>query len=88
MLWFILDRKYGFDEFNELVIARSTRVVGDVMWKVFDDLFIDGYVVNGLALKVRQISARIRVIQSGFVYHYAFAMIVGLFLLITWFAAK
>ena len=88
VLWFILDRKYGFDEFNEIVVARTTRVTGDVLWKLMDDLLIDGYVVNGLALKVKQMSARLRVVQSGFVYHYAFAMIIGLFLLITWFVAR
>ncbi len=88
VLWFILDRKYGFDEFNEIVIARTTRVTGLVLWQLMDDLLIDGYVVNGLALKVKQMSARLRVVQSGFVYHYAFAMIIGLFLLITWFVAR
>lgn len=88
VLWFILDRKYGFDEFNEIVVARTTRVSADVLWKLMDDLLIDGYVVNGLALKVKQMSARLRVVQSGFVYHYAFAMIIGLFLLITWFVAR
>lgn len=88
VFWFILDRKYGFDEFNEIVIARTTRVTGLVLWQLMDDLLIDGYVVNGLALKVKQMSARLRVIQSGFVYHYAFAMIIGLFLLITWFVAR
>ena len=88
VLWLILDRKYGFDEFNEIVIARTTRVTGLVLWRLMDDLLIDGYIVNGLALKVKQMSAKLRVVQSGFVYHYAFAMIIGLFLLITWFAAR
>ena len=88
VFWYILDRKYGFDEFNELVIARTTRVTGYVLWKLMDDLMIDGYVINGFALKVKQTAARLRVVQSGFVYHYAFAMIIGLFLLITWFVAK
>ena len=88
MFWFILDRKYGFDEFNEIVIARTTRTTGYVLWKFLDDLMIDGFVINGFALKVKQTAARLRVVQSGFVYHYAFAMIIGLFLLITWFVAK
>jgi NADH-quinone oxidoreductase subunit L len=53
-----------------------------------DDLVIDEFVVNGLARSVRRMSARLRAIQSGFVYHYAFTMIIGLFLLITWFVAR
>ena len=53
-----------------------------------DDGVIDGFIVNGLANTVRRVSARLRVIQSGFVYHYAFSMIIGLFLLITWFVAR
>ncbi len=87
-LWKILDRKYGFDEFNEIVISGGTRSLGSALWRIIDDGVIDGFVVNGLANSVRRFSARLRVIQSGFVYHYAFSMIIGLFLLITWFVAR
>ena len=86
--WTILDRKYGFDEFNEIVISGGARSLGSVLWRVMDDGVIDGFIVNGLANTVRRVSARLRVIQSGFVYHYAFSMIIGLFLLITWFVAR
>ena len=85
LIWQILDRKYGFDEFNEFVLARGTRNLGSVLWKVMDMYVIDGLVVNGLANSVKRISTRIRVIQSGFVYHYAFTMIIGVLLLITWY---
>ena len=88
VLWFILDRKYGFDEFNEIVIAKNTRSLGSALWRIMDDRIIDGYLVNGLANSVKWVSARIRNIQSGFVYHYAFSMIIGLFLLMTWLAAR
>ena len=88
VLWLILDRKYGFDEFNELVFASGTRSLGSFLWRIVDDRVIDGYIVNGLAYTVKRFSARLRNFQTGFVYHYAFTMIIGLFLLITWFAAK
>ena len=88
VIWYVLDRKYGFDEFNEIVISSGTRSLGSALWRVMDDLVIDEYVVNGLARSVRRMSARLRAIQSGFVYHYAFTMIIGLFLLITWFVAR
>ena len=88
LLWQILDRKYGFDEFNEVVVASGTRGLGNMLWKIMDMYVIDGLVVNGLANSVRRISSRIRVIQSGFVYHYAFTMIIGLLLLISWFLIR
>lgn len=84
-LWRILDRKYGFDEFNEIVFAGGTRGLGDKLWRVMDMYVIDGIVVNGLANSVRRVSTRIRTIQSGFVYHYAFTMIIGMLVLITWY---
>ena len=85
LLWRILDRKYGFDEFNEIVFAGGTRGLGDKLWKVMDMYVIDGIMVNGLANSVRRVSTRIRTIQSGFVYHYAFTMIIGILVLITWY---
>ncbi len=88
MLWMILDRKYGFDDFNQVVIANGTRAIGGVCWRIMDTKIIDGYLVNGVAKIVRRSSAWVRQVQSGFVYHYAFSMIIGLFLLITWFIAR
>ena len=88
ILWYILDRKYGFDEFNEAVFAKGSRNMGSMLWRVIDDGVIDGFLVNGLAQTVRRAATRLRAIQSGYVYHYAFTMIIGLFLLITWFAAS
>lgn len=85
LLWQILDKKYGFDEFNEFVFAGGTRGLGDKLWKVMDMYLIDGIMVNGLANSVRRVSSRIRTIQTGFVYHYAFTMIIGILVLITWY---
>ncbi len=81
----VLMNKYGFDEFNERVFARGARRIGDVFWRVGDARVIDGWAINGTARMVGWISGIVRHIQTGYVYHYAFAMIIGLFLLMTLF---
>ena len=88
IFWLVLDRKYGFDDFNQVVFADGARTLGRFCWRFMDVRAIDGFLVNGLANSVRRISTRVRHIQSGFVYHYAFTMIIGLFLLITWFITR
>jgi len=82
---YVLMHKYGFDELNQLLFARGARAMGGVLWKVADARFIDGFIVNGTARTVGWVSSVIRHAQSGYLYHYAFAMIVGLFLLISWY---
>jgi len=84
-LYTILSRKYFFDEFNEFVFAGGARLFGRLLWKVGDVKLIDGMAVNGTARVIGWVSSVIRHLQSGYVYHYAFAMILGLFLLITFF---
>ncbi len=81
----VLMKKYGFDEAYEWVFARGAREVGRVFWRFADATFIDGWMVNGAARLIGFISSVIRHVQTGYVYHYAFAMIIGLFLLMTWF---
>ncbi len=81
----ILMNKYGFDEAYEWVFARGARKVGGAFWRIADAKVIDGWVVNGTAHLVAFISQVVRQVQTGYVYHYAFAMIIGLFLLMTWF---
>ncbi len=85
VLYDILYHKYGFDELYQYVFAGGTRRLGGMLWRVVDAGFIDGVAVNGTARVVAWFSGVIRHIQSGYVYHYAFAMIIGLFLLMTWF---
>jgi len=80
----LLMNKYYFDWFNENVIARATRGLGFGLWKVGDQMLIDGAVVNGSAKAVGAIAMLTRGLQSGYLYHYAFAMIVGLALLVGW----
>jgi len=84
-LYDLLLRKYGFDEFNEVVFAGGARKLGQLLWSVGDVKIIDGFFVNGSARVVGLFSAAVRHIQSGYVNHYAFAMIIGLFLLLTLF---
>ena len=84
-IYMILRNKYGFDEFNEVVFAGGARMLGRFFWRVTDVRIIDGMMVNGTARLVGWVSRRARKLQSGYVYHYAFAVIAGLFLLMTYF---
>ena len=78
----LLENKYGFDAFNQKIFAGGTKGVGQLLWQIGDVKIIDGLIVNGSALSVRWFSGVIRQIQSGYLYHYAFAMILGLLLLL------
>jgi len=80
----VLMNKYYFDWFNENVIARATRALGFGLWKVGDQTLIDGAAVNGSAKAVGMLASVTRGLQSGYLYHYAFAMIVGLAALVGW----
>ena len=81
----VLENKYYMDWFNENVLARATRGLGLGLWKGGDQAVIDGAVVNGSWRLVGWVSATVRQLQSGFIYHYALAMIIGVFLLMTYF---
>jgi NADH-quinone oxidoreductase subunit L len=85
-LYTLLDRKYYFDEFYQWLFAGGARGVGGGLWKVGDVTVIDGIFVNGTAKLVRLSSGLIRRLQSGYIYHYAFTMIIGIFVLLMWFA--
>jgi NADH-quinone oxidoreductase subunit L len=86
-LYRLLDNKYYMDWFNENVLARGARGLGIVMWKGGDQAIIDGALVNGSAHLVGWMAGITRRLQSGYLYHYALAMIVGVFVLLTWFVA-
>lgn len=85
LIYAILENKYGFDAFNEKVFAGGSRYIGDKLWRIGDIKVIDGTLVNGTARLIVRISGVIRKLQSGLIYHYAFAMIIGVFLLLTLF---
>jgi len=80
----VLDNKYFADRFNEIVFAGGSRMLGNLFWRLGDIKLIDGLFVNGSAKSIGWFSGIIRHIQTGYLYHYAFAMIIGLLLLMTW----
>jgi len=86
VLYLILEDKYGFDRFNDWFFAGGARMLGGRLWRWGDVAAIDGVLVNGTARLVGRIAAVVRYLQSGYIYHYAFAMLVGVLLLATWFA--
>jgi len=81
----LLDRKYGFDEFNQALFAGGSLGIGKFLWRAGDATLIDGVLVNGSARGVGLLASIARHAQTGFLYHYAFAMILGLLGLLSWF---
>ncbi|HNZ56349.1 MAG TPA: NADH-quinone oxidoreductase subunit L, partial [Methylophilaceae bacterium] len=81
----VLENKYGFDSFNERVFAFGSRMIGEKLWQIGDVKIIDGGMVNGTANLIGKLSGIVRKLQTGLIYHYAFAMIIGVFLLLTFF---
>ena len=81
----ILDNKYGFDDFNQKVFAGGSLGLGQRLWQKGDVGIIDGALVNGSARRVGSLATIGRGLQSGMLFHYAFAMIIGLLAMLTWF---
>ena len=84
----VLVNKYGFDDFNQIVFVGGVRKIGYFLFQFGDIKMIDGVLVNGSARSVRIFSNMIRHIQSGYLYHYAFAIIIGLLLLLSIFVHR
>jgi NADH-quinone oxidoreductase subunit L len=82
-LYKLLDNKYYFDRINEIVFAGGSLKLGRGLWRIGDVAIIDGLFVNGSARLVGLFSRLIRHFQSGYIYHYAFSMIVGVLALMT-----
>jgi NADH-quinone oxidoreductase subunit L len=80
----VLVDKFGFDWFYEHVIMVAAQLLGKGLWKGGDEVLIDGVMVNGSARVVGWFSSVMRYAQSGYLYHYAFAMILGLASLLLW----
>ena len=81
----LLENKYYLDWFNENVLARGARALGTGLWKGGDQALIDGAVVNGSWKLVGWVSGVVRKLQSGYLYYYALAMILGVFVGMTYF---
>jgi len=84
ILYTVLENKFYFDWFNEKVIAGGSRWLGMALWKGGDVALIDGAAVNGSARLVGWVASVARGLQSGYLYHYAFATIIGLSVLLAW----
>jgi NADH-quinone oxidoreductase subunit L len=80
----VLNNKYGFDLLNEKIIMPVVKGIGDAFWRFGDIMCIDGLMVNGSAKSVGYVAKLVRKIQTGYLYHYAFAMIAGFFVLALW----
>ncbi|NGZ85531.1 NADH-quinone oxidoreductase subunit L [Duganella aceris] len=74
----LLDNKYYMDKFNEVVFAGGARLLGNGLWNIGDKKLIDGLLVNGSAKMVGWFSTLTRLAQTGYIYHYAFVMILGI----------
>jgi NADH-quinone oxidoreductase subunit L len=83
-IYSMLVNKYWFDELYA-ALAKGARLLGAGLWRGGDQATIDG-AVNGAANLVARAARLLKVFQSGYIYHYAFAMLIGVFVLVTWFA--
>jgi len=81
----ILIRKYGFDDFNQIVLVRGTEDTGRLFYKVGDVKLIDGVVVNGSGRGIRWLAQAGRYLQTGYIYQYALAMVIGILVFLAWY---
>ncbi|MBD8879656.1 NADH-quinone oxidoreductase subunit L [Rhodanobacter sp. 7MK24] len=81
-LWTVLDRKYWIDDLYFAVFAKGGQKLGRLFWKAGDAAVIDGVMVDGTTALTHRVAAGMRRLQSGYLYQYAFAMILGLILLL------
>jgi len=81
----VLEEKYGFDRFYDWFFAGGARRFGNGLWRFGDVTVIDGLMVNGSASLIGWFAGLVRLVQSGFIYHYAFFMIIGVSMLLTYF---
>lgn len=84
----ILEKKYWFDEVQQAIFASGSRLLGKALWIVGDRTIIDGLAVNGSAKTVGKLATIVRAVQTGYLYHYAIAIILGLLLLLSWFVIR
>ena len=84
IIYKILVNKYYFDHFYEKVIATNTAKLGSVFWNFGDIKIIDDFLVNGTAIRIQKLATISKKIQSGYIYHYALMMVIGLSLFLAW----
>ncbi len=83
-LYKFLLNKWYFDELYDLIFVRPAKWIGTALWKGFDDWLVDQTIVEGLGHRVKDVTARVVKLQSGYLYHYAFAMLIGIAALLAW----
>jgi NADH-quinone oxidoreductase subunit L len=84
-LYNILVNKYGFDEFNQVVLVHGTQDLGHLFYNVSDVKIIDGVAVNGSGRFVQWFALIARRMQTGYIYHYALAMVLGILVFLVWY---
>jgi len=84
----VLENNYYFDKFNQFVFAGGCRKIGRLFWRVGDTRIIDGLVINGSAKTIGWFSGVVRHLQTGYLYHYAIAIILGLLGMLTWLVTR
>ena len=84
-LYLFLLNKWYFDELYDLLFVRPALALGDGLWKSGDGAVIDGLGPNGIAALTRDLARQASRLQTGYLYHYAFAMLIGLVAFVTWY---
>jgi len=85
LLYEFLLNKWYFDELYDLIFVRPAKRLGRFLWKQGDGFVIDGFGPDGVSARVLDVTRNVVRLQSGYLYHYAFAMLIGVAGLITWF---
>ena len=85
LIYKILINKYGFDAFNQKVLVHGTLDAGHLFYDVSDVKLIDGVAVNGSGRLIRWVAQTARRLQTGYIFHYAFAMVLGVAIFLVWY---
>jgi NADH-quinone oxidoreductase subunit L len=85
LLYKFLLNKWYFDELYDLIFVRPAFWIGRLLWRGGDERVIDGFGPDGIAARVIDVTNRVVRLQTGYVYHYAFAMLIGVAVIITWY---
>jgi NADH-quinone oxidoreductase subunit L len=83
-LYKFLLNKWYFDELYDFLFVRPAKYIGTALWKGFDDWLVDQTIVEGLGARVKDVTGRVVKLQSGYLYHYAFVMLIGIAAILTW----
>jgi NADH-quinone oxidoreductase subunit L len=86
-LYRFLLNKWYFDELYDLIFVRPAKWLGTAFWRGFDDWLVDKTIVEGLGDRVKDVTRQVVRLQSGYLYHYAFVMLIGIAAILTWMIA-